>query len=185
MKKSLSYVFLLIFIQSCIPIRIAPNISDYKLTTGKKFKRNLPKRNMFIFEDPKEAGHFYDYVNIKFQLNDEDVYDDVPFVVDGIQYFFAFYETEIQDKSIPILAALMDVALSRATSSDDYEPVFTPKGGVYRKGNWYIAIEVYSDLEKDCLGENSFSREVVLKYLRSLKDEYLSTHNYNEIVLKN
>ena len=52
----------------------------------------------------------------------------------------------------------------------------------HRIGQWYIAIEVYSDTEYDCLMEKSLSREAVLKYLRGLKREYLTTHNYNETV---
>jgi len=53
-----------------------------------------------------------------------------------------------------------------------------------RKRSWYLATEVYSDTETDCLVETSFSREVVLKYLRTLKKEYLATYNYNETVFK-
>lgn len=55
MKKQLLVVILVIVVQSCIPLPIAPNIEDYKITKGKKFKRSLPKRQMFIFEDIKEA----------------------------------------------------------------------------------------------------------------------------------
>lgn len=54
-----------------------------------------------------------------------------------------------------------------------------------RIGNWYIAIEVFSSTEKDCLREDSISKDVVLPYLRNLKQEYISTHNYNEAVFKN
>jgi len=39
-------VSILVF-QSCIPLRIAPTIEDYKITEGKKFKRSLPKQEMF------------------------------------------------------------------------------------------------------------------------------------------
>jgi hypothetical protein len=28
---------------------------------------------MFLFEGPKDAGHFYDYVDIKFTLGNENV----------------------------------------------------------------------------------------------------------------
>lgn len=54
-----------------------------------------------------------------------------------------------------------------------------------RTGSWYIAMEVFSDLEGDCLLEGAVSRDVVLSYLRDLKNEYLATDNYNEIVFKN
>ena len=34
---------------------------------------------MFIFEDPKEAYELYKQINIKFELQEEKVHDDVPF----------------------------------------------------------------------------------------------------------
>ena len=81
---------------------------------------------------------------------------------------------------------MFDVALHAALGNDQFEPVITDEDNtLLRQGNWYIAIEVYNDSEKDCLAENSLSKEAVLKYLRALKKEYLSTHNYNEIVFKN
>jgi len=46
-------------------------------------------------------------------------------------------------------------------------------------------MEVFSDTEKDCLREGSVSRDIVLSYLRDLKNEYLATDNYNEVVFKN
>jgi len=89
MKQPLLLIFVLFLFQSCIPLRIAPTIDDYKIIKGKKFKRSLSKRQMFIFEDAKEAEQFYSFVNIKFQLDHKNVYDDVPFEINGEQYFFA------------------------------------------------------------------------------------------------
>lgn len=179
MKRSIILLAAIVTIQSCIPIRIAPKIDDYKVTKGKKFKRSLPKREMFVFEDPKDSNHFYDYVNMKFQLNDEYVYDDVPFTMNGGQYFFSFYEVEIPTKIINIGGIVADGMLDNAGISPVFESAYSS-----RKGHWYIAIEVYSDEEKDCLHIDALSREAVLKYLRTLKQEYLITHNYNETVFK-
>jgi hypothetical protein len=53
-----------------------------------------------------------------------------------------------------------------------------------RKGNWYIAIEEYSDNENDCLDERSLSSETITEFLRLIKNEYLATHNYNEVLFK-
>jgi len=171
---------------SCIPLRVAPRIEDHKITRGKKFKRSLSNRQMFIFENPKEADEFYEYVNIKFQLNHDKVYDDIPFVFEGAQFFFAWYEIEISDKHINLGPAVFDVALNGLLGNDDFQPYALETMDTFsRKGNWYLAIEVYSDSEKDCLAANALSRELVLKYLRALKQEYLATHNYNEVVFKN
>nr|WP_288931144.1 hypothetical protein [uncultured Allomuricauda sp.] len=181
MKPTLLAIFVLIFLNSCIPLRIAPNIKDFKLTQGKRFKKGLPKKNVFVFEDPKDTDEFYNYVNTKFQLNDYYVDVQVPFLVQGQTFYFSFYEVEIPTKTINLIPLVLDVALNQAT---DMDPVFD-EAHTSRVGNWYIAMEVFSDTEKDCLSDNSISREIVLSYLRELKKEYLATDNYNEVVFKN
>ncbi|NAS10998.1 hypothetical protein [Poritiphilus flavus] len=186
MKRLLLCICLSIGISSCIPIRIAPNIKDYKITKGKKFKRGLPKKTMFIFEDPKDADDFYHYVNTKFQLDDYYVDVQVPFEAGGSHYYFSFYEVEIPDKAINLFPLIFDVAVSAAVGSDEVEPIMSDDAEeILRNGNYYIGIEVFNDEEKDCLAETSLSRPIVLKYLRELKKEYLATDNYNEIVFKN
>jgi len=183
MRTILFALVVLFSFHSCIPLRIAPKIEDHKITRGKKFKRSLSKRQMFIFENYKNEGHFYNYINAKFQLAHNNVYDDIPFLINGEQHFFAWYEVEIPDKALNLAPMLFNVAMSELLNNDDDEFIDAPE--VLRNGNWYLAIEVYSDNEKDCLAENTLSREAVLKYLRALKKEYLATHNYNEVVFKN
>ena len=180
MRKLLQLIVCLVFISSCIPLRIAPNIKDYKLAFGKRFKKGLPKKTVFVFEDPKDADEFYGYVNTKFQLNDYYVDVEVPFDVQGNNYFFSFYEVEIPTKTINLVPLILDGVLTQAS---DMDPVFDELYAT-RTGNWYIAIEVFSETENDCLLESSVSRDIVLPYLRNLKNEYLSTQNYNEIVFK-
>lgn len=182
MNRIVPLVLMFLLFQSCIPLRIAPDIDDYKVTKGKKFKRSLPKRFMFVFEDSKDVDHFYNYVNTKFALNDENVYDDVPFRLNGAQYFFSFYEVEIPDKTLNLFPVLFSAALNSALGNEE-DDISEPTE--VRRDNFYIAIEVYSDLENDCLSVESLSREAVLKYLRTLKNEYLTTDNYNEVVFKN
>lgn len=180
MKKITVLVLGFLFLNSCIPIRIAPSISDYKLTTGKRFKRGLPKKTTFVFEDPKEADAFYNYINTKYQLEDYYVDVEVPFKVEDKTYFLSFYEVEIPTKTLNLFTLAVDAALI----SSDNDTIFDDSYET-RTGNWYIAIEVFSASEEDCLHEDSQSRAIVLPYLRSLKEEYLSTHNYNEVVFKN
>jgi len=181
MKRILLAIFVLFFLNSCIPIRIAPNIKDYKLTKGKRFKRGLPKKTVFVFEDPKDANEFYSYINTKFQLKDYYVDVEVPFYIDDRAFYFSFYEVEIPTKTINLIPMAFDVMLNQTA---DMDPILEDAYSS-RTGNWYIAMEVFSDTEKDCLSENSISREIVLAYLRELKNEYLATDNYNEIVFKN
>jgi hypothetical protein len=185
MKERLLLILSLFLFQACIPLRIAPSIDDYKIAKGKKFKRSLSKRQMFIFEDAKEAEEFYHFVNTKFQLNHKNVYDNIPFEIGGQQYFFAWYEIKIPVKTLNLAPMLIQLFIGAALGSEDPLEDYDGEGDFIRKDNWYLAIEVYNDLEPDCLVDNSLSRESVLKYLRALKQEYLATHNYNETVFKN
>lgn len=181
MQKTLLLSLLLVVYTSCIPLRIAPNIKDYKVTKGKAFKRGLPKKTMFIFEDPKEENEFYNYINTKFDLNDYYVDVEIQFELDGEEFFFSFYEVEIPTKTINLIPLVMDGILSQTTEMDPvFEDVHTS-----RIGNWYLAIEVFSDKQKDCLHEESIHRQKLLTYLGQLKNEYLNTVNYNEVVFKN
>jgi hypothetical protein len=181
MKRIITTLLCVLLVQSCIPLRIAPTIKDYKVTKGKRFKKGLPKKNVFVFEDPKDADEFYNYINTKFQLNGYYVDVQVPFLIEDKTYYFSFYEVEIPTKTINLVPLMLDVALAKAT---DMEPVFED-AHTSRKGNWYIVIEVFNDTEKDCLSEASVSQQLVLSYLRDLKKEYLATDNYDEIVFKN
>ena len=180
MKRIFLLLAFLTLLHSCIPTRIAPTIQDYKVTTGKKFKRSLPERHMFVFEDPKAANEFYNYINTKFELNHTDVYDNVPILLGQKQYFFSFYEVDIPNKTINLVPLAVDALLQSA----DLDPILD---GQYetRKGNWYVAIEVYCDTEQDSLHPNSDSRLIVSEYFRLLKNEYLASHNYNEVLFKN
>lgn len=186
MKKLYIFLSFLFLLPSCIPLRIAPKISDYKTVSGKGFKKGLPKKTLFVFEDPKEAGEFYDYINIKFNLQDYYVDVEVPFHLDGENYSFSFYEVEKKDKAINLIPIIMDVTLNAALGNDDFETyTATDENTINRNGNYYVAVEVFSKEEQDCLSEEYDNRPRVLNYLRTLKEEYLSTHNYNEVVFKN
>ena len=179
MKQLLPILLSALYMVSCIPLRIAPKIDDYKLTQGKRFKKGLPKKNVFVFDDPKNEGAFYDFVNTKFQLNDYYVDVGVPFLVDGKEFFFSYYEVTIPTKFINLLPIVIDGALAQSNMDPMLEEVHSS-----RKDHWYVAIEVYSNGKKDCLKEDVVSKDGVLAYLRALKEEYLSTHNYNEVLFK-
>jgi len=186
MKRFYPFLLCLFLMPSCIPLRIAPNISDYKTVKGKRFKKGLTKKNMFVFEDPKEAGEFYDYVNTKFQLQDYFVDVEVPFQIEDATYYFSFYEVDIRGTSLNLLPILFDLSVNAALGNDDFDTyVATEENSIHRKGNFYLAIEVFSKTKEDCLSDDYENRARVLTYLRNLKEEYLTSYNYNEVVFKN
>ncbi|WP_042496134.1 hypothetical protein [Algibacter lectus] len=178
--KSFLLVFVVAFCFSCIPVRIAPpTIKTDKVMVAKKFKRKLPKRQAFIFEDPKNANEFYNYVNTKHELQFQDVEFNVPFEVDGTLFYFSFHEVEIPDKTINLIPIIIDAKLDNGGNSPLFEDSYTS-----RQGNWYIAITVNDEAMNDCLKPNSVYKASVLKYLKQMRLEYLNTSNYLEALLR-
>ncbi|MCF6347196.1 MAG: hypothetical protein L3J20_02695 [Flavobacteriaceae bacterium] len=173
--KQLLILLSLFILSSCIPLRIAPKIKDHKIMVAKKFKRNLPRDHAFVFEDPKDANEFYNYINTKYALNHQDVEWNVPFTIDNEKFFFSFYETEIPTKTIN----LVPIILNAKAEQNGNEPWL--EGFEFsRKGNWYLALTVSDSNMKDCLNPKYKSREKILNFLQDLKIEYLNTNNYLE-----
>lgn len=178
MKQLLTILVFLMF-YSCIPLRIAPKIESDKVMIAKKFKKNLPRSYALIFEDPKDANEFYNYIDIKYELNHQNVDSNVPFIIEGEKFFLSFYETEISTKTINLVPIIIDAKLE----SEGIVPIF--EGNEFsRIGNWYLVLTV-SDLNMDdCLDPNHKYREKVIKFLQSSRVEYLNTYNYNDALFK-
>jgi len=173
MRQLATILFFLIF-SSCIPLRNAPNIEGEKIMVAKKFKRKLPSDYAFIFEDTKEADDFYNYINLKYELNDNNVDRNVPFTINHEKYFLSFYETSIPTKKLVLGAFLMGIGVEMAGGTSDVEIE------VVRKDTWYIALTVLDSNLEDCLESNHNFRTEVISYLRELKQEYLKG-NYSVV----
>lgn len=176
--KRLTALFLIICFSSCIPVRIAPKIETHEIMVAKKFKRKLPRETSFIFEDPKDAYEFYDYINIKFQLEDIDVGYNVPFKIEGKTYYLSYNEAEIPNKTLNLPLVLIDA--KRSSSGND--PLFEGDY-VSRKGNWYLVLNVYDDNIKNCLLDNYPNKQRVVDYLEAMRNEYLNTSNYLQVLM--
>ena len=171
--KKISILLTLLLLTSCIPLRIAPTIKDNKVMLAKKFKRDLPRFHSFIFKDPKDADEFYNFINMKYDLKHKDVEWNVPFFIDGKEYFLSFYESEIPTKTVNLIPIIIDAELESKGNSPLLEDIHFS-----RIGNWYLVLTVFDSEIEDCLRPEYESREKVLKYLKELKEEYLTTHEY-------
>lgn len=177
--KQLLILLVFFTFYSCIPLRIAPNIKEDKVMVAKKFKRKLPRRNAFIFEDPKNAEEFYNYINTKYELNHIDVGWNVPITIEGEKLFLTYYEIEIPTKTINLIPILIDVGLE----SNGYDPLLAD-AEFSRIGNWYLVLTVTDSDFNDCLKPSYKFQKEIIKYLRSLRIEYLNTHEYVQVLLK-
>ena len=179
MKPSL-FLVLYFFIFSCIPLRVAPKIESDKVMVAKKFKKNLPNRYAFIFEDPKDADEFYNYVVTKYELNHDDADWNVPFEVNGLPFLFSFYEVEISDKTYNLVPFVADAA----SDSKIVDALLENTNTITRVGNWYVAVTVNDDAMTDCLKPDNSHRDAVIKYLRNMQFEYLNTTNYLDALFR-
>ena len=177
LMKPIYLIVILIFITSCVPVKVAPRFKnqDYKIVQAKKFKRKLARETSFIFKDPKEAGHFYDYINTKYNLNGVDVGLNTPINVNGATYYLSYYETDKEDKTLNVAPVLIDEVLDTNT----LEGIYTS-----RKGHWYILITIYDNKVKNTLVKSHPMRKKIEDYLVALKQEYLTTTNYQELHFK-
>lgn len=167
-------------ITSCVPLSIAPKIETDKVKIAKKFKRDLPKQYAFIFEDPKEADQFYFFINEKFDLNFNNVESNVPFFVDGKEYALTFYEREKVDRTLNLVPLIIDQKLEQEDCDPIFDDLYT-----FRIGHWYLVLTVMDEAMTDCLSPNYNNRDAVVKYLRDLREEYLTTNDYMVAKLRN
>lgn len=180
MQKIYLIVFVLL-LHACIPLKIARNIDDDIIRQGKKFKRSLSKDYAFIFEDPKDADEFYHYMNIRFNLNHQDVEYNVPFMTDDNKTFYlSFVEVEKTTKTLNVGVIFLDAALTGEDDEAMLQDHYTS-----RFGQWYLALFVTDVYQNDALSPLHADRRKVIEYLRKLQNEYLSTSDYYSLNFKN
>jgi hypothetical protein len=177
--KLFIYILISSFFASCIPLQIAPNIVGGRVVKGKKFKKNLPKRYVYVFEDPKETNEFYKYINAKYQINYDDINGNNPISIEGRVYYLTFYEVERNTQTVNLVPIVVDAVLE----DKGHSPIL--KSAEHsRVGKWYIALTVRDVDLKDALDPEYSKTKEVLAYVKQLKDEYLSTKEYIEVYLK-
>ncbi|MUU77313.1 hypothetical protein [Winogradskyella endarachnes] len=178
MKKFIVIIFVLA-ISSCIPYKVAPKFKnqDYKVMLAKKFQKQMPRETSFIFNDPKDANEFYNYINKKYRLNNVDVGVNVPFQIEDQILYLTYYEAERTDETFNLPLVVADDILDNKTGIKIFENNYTS-----RTGHWYIILTVYDEDIKNCLKNNHPLKEKTIQYLRKLKAEYLATSNYEELL---
>ena len=177
MKKSI-IIIMISCLTACIPLRIAPSIESHKIMKAKKFKRHLPRETSFIFEEPKDANEFYDYINTKFELNHVDVGFNTLFQIDGKNYYLTYSEVDIPNRTLNLIPLIID--LKRQSKGN--EALFQDHY-VSRKGNWYLVLSVHDDELKNCLLDAHPNKVQVVAYLERMRNEYIMTHNYLQVLL--
>ncbi|WGK63946.1 hypothetical protein [Croceiramulus getboli] len=164
---------------SCIPLKLAPNIKTDKVVKAKRFKRDLPRQYAFVFKDPKDADDFFEFINTKYDQDYPGFTSNIPFTLEDSQYLISFYERERVNKTLNLFPMFVDAGLDRAGVGPMLEDTYTS-----RWGHWYVLLTVRDHDLNDCLAPRYPQREELVAYLRALKEEYLNTGNYLDLVFK-
>ena len=177
--KKLSCYLLILIAYSCIPYKIAPNIEGEKIIKAKKFKKDLPNFYGFIFEDPKNANEFYNFINAKYNLKHLNVESNVPISINNETYYLSFFERERTTETINVIPFIIDADRNSKGKESLLEDFYAT-----RTGFWYLVLTVTDTKIKDCLNPNHPQHGEIVNHLKKLKDEYFSTSNYMEAYLK-
>jgi len=177
--KKLTILLLVITATSCIPVKTAPKFKNkpYKIMLAKKFQKKMPKEVSFIFKDSKNAGEFYQYINKKYKLNDQNVGSNVPFQIDDETVYLTYYEAERTDEKVNLPLVAIDAKRESNGNSRLFEDNYST-----RTGHWYIILTVYDESIKNCLKDKHPLKEKTIQYLKALQQEYLTTQNYEALL---
>lgn len=181
MKNVLSLLLVAVMLQSCFPVSIPPNLDKGQLFEAKKFKRRLPNQYAYIFTDPKDANDFYYFISYRFPPNEEgDSEANVPIIVDNHPYYISFYETEKKSRIVNLLPSIANELLSQQNI-----PITLEEPPIVRDGTWYIALIITDEHYNDALSPKHFHQKELLEFAKTLQNQYLSTRNYESLLLQN
>jgi len=178
----MKYVFILfitLFVGSCVPLKIAPNIEGGKIYAPKKFKKQLPEQHVYAFNDPKDANEFYNYINAKFQIVYDDATGNIPIELEEKTYYLTFYEVERDTKTVNLVPILVNSAMENKGYTPAFEDV-----EVTRTGYWYIALTISDEALHDALDPSYSHHAQILDYANAMLNEYLTTVDYIEVYLR-
>jgi len=178
--KYAGLLILALFLQGCFPVSIPPNLEKGKLIAGQKFKRKLPDQYAYIFTDSKDANQFYYYLSAKFPPNEiGDSESNVPVVVDNHNYYISFYETEKKSRVVNLIPAIANEIMDRKNV-----PISIDEPPIVRGGTWYIALMISDEQFNDALSPQYHRHQDMLKYAKSIHQEYLGTRIYESLQLE-
>ena len=177
--KKLFFCILPLLIGSCIPIKNAPKIKDYKIVVAKRFKRDLPRKYAFVFEDEKQADEFYRFLYWKLGRINTDLEVNLPFQVGETTYYMSFHERPKRSVVVNLIPLFIDAVLINQDQDPMLEEAYALEGE-----SWYILITVADSSLEDCLNPAYPKQKEVVATLKELKDEYENTHHYVEAYLK-
>ncbi len=164
-NKALIFKGLLLFLcmnlfSACITPRHTVQINDYiLLPNGKEILGKEKGLTAFVFENNPRKIPFHQFVGDKYNLPN---YTDIEYWVtlDNMRFKVFVYENAEINKYF--------------NTSEFMISNIEPDMNIIGSKAPFIALSVINTYNEDCLDEKSLFRNITLKYLKQLKDEYIN-----------
>ncbi|WP_310028540.1 hypothetical protein [Flavobacterium arsenatis] len=160
MYKGKLPIFLLFFIVlSCGITKQKYVIDDYTIVPNAKEVLGNKGLSAFVFENNKKLLPFQQFITNKFKL---DSYQEKEFwvTIDGDKYKIILYDND------ELIKYINTSDFTLANQNPDVVNVGSTAD--------FIALSMISSRNEDCLAEGSLYENIAVKYLKQLKDDYLS-----------
>jgi hypothetical protein len=156
-KGFLAFIMAVVFV-SCITPRHTIEIQDYTLLeNGKQILGKEKGLTAFIFEGNQRKVPFQQFLADKYGVGS---YTDVSYSTDVEGYRLKVYLYENAE-----IEKYFDMSQFMVTMNET-EPNI--KGSTAK----FIAMSIVTNANEDCLEDSSLFKQIAIKYLKSLKDEY-------------
>ncbi|MEE1897262.1 hypothetical protein GN157_15980 [Flavobacterium rakeshii] len=153
------FLFLLFgVLQSCVTPRQAIDVSDYILVeNGKQIYGKEEGLTAFIFQNNPKKVIFAEFLGNKYNLMK---FTDIEYwiTLEGMKFKVFFYENDEVNKYFDTT----DYVASNVVSDS----------AVVGSKVKFLAISVVNEYNEDCLSDSSLFKNIVINYLKDLKDEY-------------
>ena len=160
-KGFLLFILLFFIPTACITPRHTVEINEYALLpNGKQILGKKEGLTAFIFENNQTKIPFSQYIGLKYNLAR---YTEVEYwvTIESHRFKVMIYENDELQKYFDTSVFMVS----------NVEPDINIKGS---KAN-FIAISVINDTNEDCLSDSSLYQNMVINYLRELRNEYYNS----------
>ncbi|MFN9114989.1 MAG: hypothetical protein ACK5XN_33425 [Bacteroidota bacterium] len=156
MRKKITLILLLL-LASCDVSRQRIQITDYILVPNGKEILGNTSLNAFVFENNTKNLAIEKFLSMKFK---------------GENFYSTEYWITIENNKYKLLLYTND-EFEKYINSSNYAVVnLEPENSQLGQQRKFIAFSVINDKNEDCLGEKSLFQQIVVRYLKKLKDEY-------------
>lgn len=154
------FLFFLFISFSCSTSRYVVDVSDYILVeNGKEVLGRDKGLTAFIFENDPKRITFNQFLMDKYSLP---------------KFYDIEYDITLENKRFNVMLYNQDEIDKYFDTSNYIASNVVPDNAVVGSKVKFLAISVTDDYGDDCLSEKSLYHNIVLKYLKDLKEEYYS-----------